>query len=310
MRPPWHHSTDSCAHLALFTDRIARYVLGLALPQLLAFYKDQDEVALRPAILTCLAGLLDPLTKHASSPSAIFLAHSDGNSPLEPVRDDLLAAFTSGSRSPTSRAPALEGLVNLVKIPGFLSGSELSYCLSAINDVLQSPSSEDEHDAALDGLVTIAELHPTAIEQSTLPLLFAMLPSEAPTPGSKESEAYRRALSSLSVLCTHPSLFEVLALRILSRLEPILSSPSSGDEFAALYAHHLLATLRAVMKSKVDKGHADIGHFSERFLPRLLGFFILPTMHSMDHGEVAKDPRLLLDAGKIVTLVTQRLDAE
>lgn len=263
-------------------------------------------MALRGAILTCLSDLLGAL----SLPSSSSLVHAEQASPLEPFRDDLLAAVTTGTRSPASRPPALDSLVNLIKVPGFLLDTELSYCVSAVNDILKEPSSDDEYDAALDGLIVIADLHPRIIELSTLPLLFALLPADAPRPGTPESEAYRKALSSLALLCTHPSLFELLALRLLARLEPVLSSPAANNEHNSLYAHHLLATLRSVMRAKIARGHEDLGRYSDKFLPRLLGMFLLPTVKRMDEGEVAKDPRLLLDAGKIVTIISQRLDLE
>lgn len=208
-----------------------------------------------------------------------------------------------------SRPPSLTGLIHLIQIPSFLSSQEISFCVSALNDVLISPDSDDTYDTTLDGLVLISTLHSRTLEAETLPLLFASLPTEAPTLGTKENEAYRRALSSLAALCVHPDLFEVLSLRLLSRLEGILSTPTSTTTpSASLYAHHLLATLRAVLGVKVTAGHQDVGRYVEKFVPRLLGMFILPTLG--EEEVVAKDSRLLSDAGKVVNAVVQRVDVE
>lgn len=189
----------------------------------------------------------------------------------------------------------------------------MSYCVSAINDVLGAPDSEEQYDEALDGLVTISELHPRIIEAETLPILFKALPDEAPLPGSLRSESYRRALGALAALCVHPDLFEILSLRLVARLDGVVSAPTQDKEkkeHASLYAHHLLATLRAVLKFKVGKGHSDVAKYVEKMVPKLLGMFIIPTLKTMDEGEVARDPRLLVDAGRVVSVVLQRCDAE
>ena len=203
--------------------------------------------------------------------------------------------------------------MHLVRIPGFLAPAEVSYCVSAINDVLGAPDSEEQYDEALDGLVSIAELHPRTIEAETLPTLFKALPDQPPAPGTPRSDSYRRALGALAALCEHPDLFEILSLRLVARLEAIVSAPAQEKEkreHASLYAHHLLATLKAVLKVKVRKGHGDVGKYVEKLVPKLLGMFILPTLKSMDEGEVARDPRLLIDAGRIVTVVVQRCETE
>lgn len=207
--------------------------------------------------------------------------------------------------------------MNLVKITGFLSVAEVGYCVAAINDVLISPEGEDQYDTALEGLVTISILHPRIIEESTLPLLFTALPSEAPAPNSPESDDYRRSLSSLSALCLHPSLFEILSLRLLARLEGLCSSTftdSLTSSNNALYAHHLLMTLKVVLKKKVSRGDEDVAKYIEKFVPRLMAVFILPTTQDsieqtvVEAVSVALDVRLIEDAGKVVTIILQKVE--
>ncbi|GAA5964949.1 hypothetical protein JCM21900_001908 [Sporobolomyces salmonicolor] len=307
-----------CALMAS-SNRLARYILSSAIPPLLVICKDPDDMSLRPPALAHLSTLLaalsspEPTTPSASSSTFALPLPSfplaDGSSPLEPFRDDLLSVFTSGTRSLTSRPAALEGLVNLAKIPGFLSQPEIEFCVSAINDVLVQPEGEEHYDAALDGLVEIARLYPRIIEQETLPILFAAFPSAVPAPSSPESDAYRRALAALAALCIHPDLFEILSLRLSARLEEIVSASPASDA-ASLYAHHLLSTLRAVLAAKIAAGHGDIPKYIEKFVPRLFSMFLLPTLGSLGEEEVARDPRLLVDAGKVVNLVVQRVEVE
>lgn len=283
--------------------------------QLLTLYKDPDEISLRAPVITSISILLAAVAPVTVASTSAFvpppLSHLNGESPLEPFRDDLVGIFTSSSRSAFSRPPAMEGLVDLVKIEGFLTPDEVGYCVSALNDILNAAESDDEYATALDGLVTISKLHPLIIESSTLPLLFAQLPATAPLSTSKESQAYRRALESLASLCVHPDLFEILSVRLVARLEGVCAASfADATEQSAngLYTHHMLATLRAVLRAKVANGDLDVGKYVAKFLPRLFGIFLLPTLETMDQGEVARDRRLLADVGSVVAAILQRVD--
>lgn len=279
-------------------------------------YKDPDEVSLRAPILSCLATLLAGFTPPApsSTPGAFtppHLSHLAGASPLEPYRDQLTSILTSGSRSAFSRPAAIEGLVKLIEIPGFLSTEEVAFCVSALNDVLSGAESEVQYDLALEGLVKVAKLYPRIVESTTLPLLFALLPSSAPPSTSTDSDIYRRSLTSLAALSLHPDLFELLSVRILARLEGVCASafPDPLEHSAnSLYAHHLLSTLKAVLVRKAEQNHEDIQKYVEKLVPRMFGMFVLPTVCSMDKGEIAIDARLLADAGEVITLIVQKVD--
>ncbi|KAK4702028.1 DNA repair/transcription protein MET18/MMS19, partial [Phenoliferia sp. Uapishka_3] len=303
------------------SNRLAHYIISLTLSQLLSLYKNPDEVALRPSLLVHLSTILFSLSPSPSPPSPstpppLFIpsskiSHTNSQSPLEPFRDDLISVLTSATRSPTSRPAALEGLVNLIKIPGFLTSQEIAFGVSSINDVLTNPDNEEQYEAALDGLVEISKIHPGVIEGSTLPILFGKLPEEAPGSGTKENGEYRKALEGLAALCVHPELFEGLAGRVLERVEKLVGSSPGGEgerSTAALYAHHLLSTLRAVLKAKAGKGDMDVGECLETVVPRLFGMFVRPTLEEMEVEVVAKDERLLVDAGMVITVIAQRVD--
>ncbi|GAA5883105.1 hypothetical protein JCM3774_002857 [Rhodotorula dairenensis] len=339
--------------LVCSSGRLARYVLEQTLPPLLDLYKSQDDIALRPSVLSHLATLLaslsdvDELSSAADEPlppkelrtAPATLSHADGGSPLEPYRDDLLSILTGSTRALTCRLPALEGLLALVRIREFLTPGEVDFAVSAIDEVLMRPDGDEYYDAALDALVVLARLYPRVIERLTLPLLLATLPTTLPLPlpGSAESDDYRRALEALAALCIHPDLFEILVLRLLARLDETLavsatpatpgggassSLSSSSDDYtaASLYAHHLLATLRAVVQEKVRRGHVDVAKYVETLVPRLCAMMILPTTFPAPGSDtpaaaavarpVACDPRLVLDAGRVVNLVVQRVEVD
>lgn len=328
--------------VALPAARLARYVVAQALPPLLALYKDQDQITLRPSVLSHLATLLSSLSPPDESPSPsastiptilfpppALLSHdsnSSSPSPLEPFRDDLLSLLPSATRALTCRLAALSALSALLRVPHFLSGDELEYCVSAMNDVLALPLDGDEYyDAALDAVVLVAASHPALVERLVLPGLFAALPAGAPSSLSSSShgaeadrDAYRRALEALAALAVcHPALFELVAVRLSARLEALVALPADSDggsasegQAAALYAHHVLTTLRAVLGDKVRRGDADVPRYVERFVPGLLGMFLLPTTLEGRGKTVAEDVRLLVDAGRVVNLVLQRVDVE
>ncbi|GAA5902120.1 hypothetical protein JCM8208_002481 [Rhodotorula glutinis] len=320
--------------LVASSARLARYVVAQALPPLLALYKDQDQITLRPSVLSHLATLLSSLSPPDASPSPSastlptilfpppsLLSHDSNTSPLEPFRDDLLSLLPSATRALTCRLAALSALSALLRVPQFLSADELEYCVSAMNDVLATPLDGDEYyDAALDALVLVAASHPSLVERLVLPGLFAALPAGAPGTSSSHAEAdrdtYRRALEALAALAVcHPALFELVAVRLSARLEALVALPADGDDgqAAALYAHHVLTTLRAVLADKVRRGDVDVPKYVERFVPGLLGMFMLPTTVDREVGRgktVAEDVRLLVDAGRVVNLVLQRVDVE
>ena len=300
--------------------RLAEYIIAKALDQLLRLHKDPDEVSLRAPVLNSIGFLLAALATPISTPSDPSapsfhldpLDHSAGQSPLEPFRDDLLSIYTSGSRTAFSRPPAMDGLVDLIKIEGFLSSEERNFCISALNDILSADGGEEEYEKALDGLVSISKLYPAVIEQTTLPLLFAQLPSTVSSNSMESSTAYKRALESLASLCLQADLFELLALRLLARLEGICStdfSASTDDlKLNSLYAHHLLLTLQAVLRVKIKNGDEDVAKYVDKFLPRLFGMFVLPTLTKGSLSEVAMDRRVIVDAGKVIGSILQKVD--
>lgn len=168
-------------------------------------------------------------------------------------------------------------------------------------------------DAALDGIAVLAELHAPIIESLTLPLLFRALPDNAPSlhdPAGKSS--YMRSLGALAAICDRPTLFEPLVVRLLSRLEIVCATDppdTSVRSTNALYAHHLLATLRAVTVAKIKAGHRDLPNYFARAGPRLLAIFVLDSV-THEKETVAADPRLATDAGKVLTLLVQQLDTK
>jgi len=305
------------------TDRLAKYVLSETLPLLLKHCQNPDDLSQKPSALSHIASLLSSLSPSSSPepilPSPLVPTTLDfclPSSPLHPHLDTLLTLFTSStsrSQSSPTRLAALNGLIALIKLPGFLSESqELGFCVNSFNEILSDSHEEDDevYDLALENLIIVSRIYPSIIEETTFPLLFSSLPT--PTePNEPLGELYKRSLPALAALSIPPNLFEILSLRLLSLLDTTLSISSTPQ--ATLYAHHLLLILISTIKSKVKAGKGfkeDLEKYLDNgFVGRLLGMFILPTLKE-GGDEVARDPRLLLDAGRVLGLILQRVGAE
>lgn len=318
-----------CAAIAS-SRRVARYAFAVALPPLLSIFKSQDDISLRPSVLEHVSSMLAALARLPPPPDP------DEPSPLNPYRDDLLSVLASGTRTATCRHPAIAALVHAFHVAYFLDPlEEVPFVVAALKDALDAVAptvangggDAAVYDATLDALVEASKLYPHAIEKAVLPAKFALLPDAddplaslnapnelASAPGMPP--AHIRALASLAALCVPPDLFEILALRVLARLERVGALAPADPRDAALgakYAHELLATLRAALVQKARAGHDDVARYVDRFLPNFVAIFIAPTVRPPLPGappSIASDSRLLQDAGNVLQLIVQRLPLE
>lgn len=185
-------------------------------------------------------------------------------------------------------------------------------------------------------MAAISKIAPKALEEITLPLLFSKLPDKPPTlEGEEDRIRYRRILSSLSVLCVQPPLFEILVVRITAKLDLLctagqdavpadaLVSPGTDGavedtsmvdqttrECEAVYAFALLSCLLNVLRTKQDLGHLDIPKYIDELVPRLFTIFVLAALSRKSEQEIASDPRLVVVASRVVETVVQTLSVE
>lgn len=168
-------------------------------------------------------------------------------------------------------------------------------------------------------------------------MLFSKLPDSPPTlEGEDDRVRYRRILSSLSVLCVQPPLFEILVIRITAKLDLICTAgqdarpaaPVDGAgadaaaiedtsmvdqttrECEAVYAFALLSCLLNVLRTKQDLGHLDIPRYIDELVPRLFTIFVLAALSQKSEQEIASDPRLVVVASRVVETVVQSLSVE
>lgn len=145
----------------------------------------------------------------------------------------------------------------------------------------------------LDLFLATTKLSPKHVEETTLPLLFGLLPDRAPSNAAAQTKA-ARALSNLRTLCIAPVLFETLVIRLLTRLD------LSEDR---LYSLAMLATLHTVLETKIDAGHVDVAKYADSLVPKVYALACSP-------GKMDGDVRMLEAAATIVTLVARTLTSE
>lgn len=141
-------------------------------------------------------------------------------------------------------------------------------------------------------------------------MLFAALPDHAPPREADiERAKYWATLSALSVLCVPATLFEVLVIRLSTKLEILCASIPEDREAAAAYAHALLNTLSGVLARKVEAGHADVPKYLDRLLPSLFAVMVKAATAATPERHVATHPRLLPTAAAIIALVVRSAPA-
>lgn len=241
--------------------------------------------------------------------------------PLDGMRDELLATLSNGIRSSAYRSSALLAFVHLTHIPTFLDAAETNYMAENVNDLILSPSADDIRGAALDGLRDIARVNPRVLEETTLPMLFSRLPDRMPSlsseGGTEAKGVVRRALGALARLCAQPDLFDMLIVRLFTKLDLTCASVyTSAEERESNvgYARGLLITVLTVLEEKVQKGHSDVPRYGVTLCPRIFSLVLSASLRAADdpaaQAPVASDDRVIRDAGRLVTLLTRSLTVD
>ncbi|KAH7335417.1 ARM repeat-containing protein [Rhizoctonia solani] len=295
------------------TPVICTYTLNRVVPFLIKQFHDPDEAAHRDPILAALRDILHAARELKDDPCREVVVHF-----LEANKDATLGALTSGLKATVSRGSALSGLLQLSHIPGVLSVEEMTFVVHSVNDLIGSIEDElkdlrgrEVRPIALDVLNVISTVAPKVVEETTLPMLFAMLPDNAPPRDADDERAkYWAILSALAALCEAPTLFEVLVIRLSTKLEIICGSTAADRECAAAYAHALLQTLLKVLIRKADAGHVDVPKYLDRLLPVLLVAVVKSTLSPTPGKEVATHPKILPTIAAIFAIIVRSACAQ
>ncbi|KAJ3862033.1 ARM repeat-containing protein [Lentinula novae-zelandiae] len=304
-----------CAFMST-TPSVSRYTVAQTAPYLVKLYAHPDNVAARPSILLLLSDLIAAARNSMASNK---VDDSDPlDTPLSPYKDEILSIVSSALKVSSSRDPALACLLGLVSTEKLVSDEELGFIVHSVDEILLEESDEagETNVPALQLLVTISQKAVHHIKEQTLPLLFSMLPEDAPARDAALDRARAwRILSALNTVCRPLELFETLVIRLTTRLDllcvPSETVPLPADrEPRVAYAHSILITLHQTLLSKVDDGHADVAKYIESLVPRLFNLFIYSALVSNEVNLIATDTRLITVAGQIIGTVVQNTAAQ
>ncbi|KAJ3902626.1 ARM repeat-containing protein [Lentinula edodes] len=304
-----------CAFMST-TPSVSRYTVAQTAPYLVKLYAHPDNDAARPSILLLLSDLI---AAARDSMAANKVDDSDSlETPLSPYKDEILSIVSSALKVSSSRDPALACLLGLVSTEKLVSDQELGFIVHSVDEILleESDEAEETNAPALQLLVTISQKAVHHIKEQTLPLLFSMLPEDAPARDAVLDRARAwRILSALNTVCRPLELFETLVIRLTTRLDllcvPSETVPLPADrEPRVAYAHSILITLHQTLLAKVDDGHADVAKYIETLVPRLFNLFIYSALVSNEVNLIATDTRLITVAGQTIGTVVQNTAAQ
>ncbi|GAW05993.1 ARM repeat-containing protein [Lentinula edodes] len=244
-----------CAFMST-TPSVSRYTVAQTAPYLVKLYAHPDNDAARPSILLLLSDLI---AAARDSMAANKVDDSDSlETPLSPYKDEILSIVSSALKVSSSRDPALACLLGLVSTEKLVSDEELGFIVHSVDEILleESDEAEETNAPALQLLVTISQKAVHHIKEQTLPLLFSMLPEDAPARDAALDRARAwRILSALNTVCRPLELFETLVIRLTTRLDllcvPSETVPLPADrEPRVAYAHSILITLHQTLLAK------------------------------------------------------------
>jgi DNA repair/transcription protein MET18/MMS19 len=167
------------------------------------------------------------------------------------------------------------------------------------------------NDEALDLLIQISNNNAEIIVESTLPLLFNVLPDKAP---SRDAHAERakcwNTLHRLSRLCVSAPLFETLVIRLTTKLELACDVSYYGSDIEAMaaYAHAILKTMGNTLETKISAKHLDVAKYVDRLLPQLYSLFIYLGMQQNECATF--DERMLSAVAQVITSIVGTLSSE
>ncbi|KAF9269073.1 ARM repeat-containing protein [Marasmius fiardii PR-910] len=285
-----------CAFMST-TPSVSRYTVSQIVPYLMKQFIKPDDVSIRPSILLLMSDVL------AAAREAI--THLPEGEPESPDARNVRTILTSFKDELTSV------IISGLKVPSY---EELGFIVHNVNELLGDDVDDEDSSAALKLLSIIAVSTPRHIKERVLPQLVSTLPDQAPSKeATTERIRYWRTLTALTTLCQQPELFEILIIRLTTRLDLLCFRQASGlsegamSEPDAAYAHSILLTIYKVLAAKADEGHTDIPKYIDVLVPRLFNLFVYSTILSQERYVIGTEPRLIIAGGQVITLVVQSL---
>jgi DNA repair/transcription protein MET18/MMS19 len=226
-----------------------------------------------------------------------------------------------------AKSSAVAVLTAMTQLRRFLSAKEIERVIRSLTDLsLESETSTEVEEKAVQSLAQISRSHPNLILETTFPAFLSKLPDN----DSQGPESYETDLLRLTDLCVTREMVQLLVRRLLSKLDTVLQSESTSD-YAAMILIAIRLTLtniapldnnpdldfyyQKLVKGLVERTQRDTLLNGEACFQAVAGFIIMVVRAKDLEAQKAlrsdfweallpvnhEDPKVAVDAHKIQT---------
>ncbi|ODV97400.1 hypothetical protein PACTADRAFT_49118 [Pachysolen tannophilus NRRL Y-2460] len=282
--PDAKYSKQSALILASMSStsiKIFNLTVAKSFPIILLCIKEGVSVPKQRALIINLSFFLYSYTKlsqnHQFPNNLEILKHKDDIFML------LSKSLMSSSKNEvTLRCLAISNLFKLVKMKDFLSYQEANLIVQYFTEVLIDDTNPTTFKEVLEKIVSVSSIEPKLILEITVPQLLALLPDSDSNEIQKEGEISLKVdnhstvkskeslLKILSSMVENKEILDVLMIRLLHKLNTLLSNNSSIE-----YIKYLILTMIEILTktSKTMENHnqqLEIDNYLKTFLPQFL----------------------------------------
>ncbi|KAK9236748.1 Dos2-interacting transcription regulator of RNA-Pol-II-domain-containing protein [Lipomyces kononenkoae] len=219
-------------------------------------------------------------------------------------------AFVSTPKEEVSfRLLALQGLVKLALLHGFLDASELGMVAQYLDDVVLTDINESLCTSALSSLKELGRVNPDIILNTVFPSFLSQLPDPEISdlaPSQTHRKHYRIILSFLADLCINKAIYEILTVRLLNKLARVAKE---GEN--VVYAQSILTAILLVIQRKLTESDWDFRFFFMTLTPRLISMtFTASVDRDKPQSRIMCHSSVVSVTAKIVNLLVRSASVE
>lgn len=233
-------------------------------PPILTLYQDFNGITQKKSLLEVFSRIFDAAAslvgRNARDASVVVTSPTNGGFAVfkDSLFEDFSSALMSTTRQEVSfRIVALQGLLKLVKIPGYLNPSEVSMIVQYLDEIVlveERGNGEIQEEAIL-ALQEISISHYQLIADVTFPAFMAKLPDAIADKNDIKQHAV--TLEGLAKISTAPQIFSLFTRRLLSKFDAVLQNGSTPD-----YAYAIVTALHYGLVRRDQLRQRDSGKVS------------------------------------------------
>ncbi|KAA8914088.1 hypothetical protein TRICI_002985 [Trichomonascus ciferrii] len=222
--------------------------------------KDSPNIAAQRGILQILCELMKSSKQVPNE--------GKGNLLLD-YKDQLIDLFSkslmgSAQSEVSLKQLAVRGIAILCSLSDLVDHSEVGLLVQYLGTAVLEEENEDLTSGALLVLRSISRDYPDVIRNGTFPAFFAQLPDDETESQQTVSQSPKRSidfiLSSLASLSASRPVFESLCIRLLSKLDVVVKSPSCTYRYPLAIISTLLAVIQKLSDDDESFAVADYAY--------------------------------------------------